>query len=147
LSIVGIPVRSPAPDSSRQYPLDAIVAAVAAAWPLPFDMPGSLDAATLGWLRPTSPTRATLTRRAAAHHAAQPNSQRDDGAGPDAPSSPPGNVTAAGIAAAFANSSSGYCCAILSGLLALSLLRLPRHRVRPLGLGPVGVASLLQRPG
>jgi len=142
--IVGTPVRFPGPGSSRQYPLDALFAAAAAAWPMPFELPRSLDAAKLGWLPRTWATRVNATKRATAHHAAKP---RGDGMGPDPPSEPPGNATAAGIAAAFANSSSGYCCAVLAGFFVLSLLLHRRHRVRPLPLGPVGVSSLLQRPG
>jgi hypothetical protein len=69
------------------------------------------------------------------------------GGGPDAPSAPPGSAASGVGGAAPGGLSSGVWCDIFIVLLAFTGQALRRHRVRPVLSGPIGVVSLLQRPG
>ena len=64
------------------------------------------------------------------------------------PFGPPGrDVVAAGSGISSSAAGSGAVCAILVGLLLLSLQPLRRFRLLPAAVGPAGYSSLQQRPG
>jgi hypothetical protein len=101
-------------------------------------------------LGPTAAVLVSATRSAvAAHrHAPKPTpAGKGGGATPPGPSSPSPNAAGTGAGAASAGLSSGLWCVLFVVLLALVGQELRRHRVRPVLAGPVGVVSLLQRPG
>jgi hypothetical protein len=102
---------------------------------------------------PTVVVLAAATRRntadaAARHHLDKPTSSGGGGSpAPATPSGPPPNAVGAAAGAAPGGLSSGVWCELFIVLLALVGQQLRRNRVRPVLAGPVGVVSLLQRPG
>ena len=115
---------------------------------VPFELPRGLNPPTLLALGPTSTALLARTRRGAERHAPKPSPSGPGGdTGPAAPLGPPGSVAVAGGGGAPGGASSALWCVILVGLLVYSAQELRRHRVRPVLSGPVGVVSLLQRPG
>jgi hypothetical protein len=103
-------------------------------------------AATIG---PTPTTLVAVSRRGAArHHGSSPAPAGSGGQpAPAAPSAPSPNAAGTGAGAASSGLTSGLWFDLF--LVALAFLGLgPRRlRVRPVLAGPVGVVSLLQRPG
>jgi hypothetical protein len=88
--------------------------------------------------------RAAVARR----HISKPTpAGKGGGTWPDAPSGPSPNAAGTGGGAAPGGLSSALWCDLFLVLLALVGRELRRHRVRPVLAGPVGVVSLLQRPG
>jgi hypothetical protein len=107
-------------------------------------------ASTVSTLGPTAAVLVAAPRTAVAarRHAPKPTpAGTGGGAAPPAPSSPSPNAAGTGAGAASAGLSSGLWCVLFVVLLALVGRELRRHRVRPVLAGPVGVVSLLQRPG
>jgi hypothetical protein len=107
-------------------------------------------ASTVSRLGPTAAVLVTATRTvvAARHRTPKPTpAGKGGGAVPSAPSSPSPNAAGTGAGAGSAGLSSGLWCVLFVVLLALVGQELRRHRVRPVLAGPVGVVSLLQRPG
>jgi hypothetical protein len=91
---------------------------------------------------------ATRTAVAAQRHTPKPTpARKGGGATPPGPSSPSPNAAGTGAGAASAGLSSGLWCVLFVVLLALVGQELRRLRIRPVVAGPVGVVSLLQRPG
>jgi hypothetical protein len=101
-------------------------------------------------LGPTAvpPVSATLAVRAASKDSSTPApAGKGGGVTPDAPTGPSPNSAGTAAAAASGGLSSGPWCDLFLILLAPLGQELRRRRVRPILAGPVGVVSLLQRPG
>jgi hypothetical protein len=116
---------------------------------LPVELSRGLNAGMPLAFGPTPTALGARTRPGAVRHAVrQSPAGHGGGTRPGAPpSGPPGSATAGGGAGAPGGASSGLWCAVLVVLLALTYQELRGHRLRPVLTGPVGVVSLLQRPG
>jgi hypothetical protein len=107
-------------------------------------------ATTISTVGPTAAVLLTAKRAAETvrRHAPKPTpAGKGGGAVPSAPSGPSPNAAGTAAGGAAAGLSSGLWCVLFVVLLALVGRELRRHRVRPVLAGPVGVVSLLQRPG
>jgi hypothetical protein len=107
-------------------------------------------ATTISTVGPTAAVLLTAKRAAetVGRHAPKPTPAGKGGGGaPSAPTGPSPNAAGTGAAGAAAGLSSGLWCDLFVVLLALVGRELRRHRLRPVLAGPVGVVSLLQRPG
>jgi hypothetical protein len=99
---------------------------------------------------PTAARLGPAARDAAAaqkHSSEATPAERGGGTTPHAPFGPSPSTAGTGVAAASSGPSSGLWCVLFLILLAPIGQELRRRRVRPVLAGPVGVVSLLQRPG
>jgi hypothetical protein len=139
------------PASTVSAPSTAIARAMAAgtaAGLMPFELPHDASMPDLLTLGPTPATIVDRIKRGPAGGREKPSPAGDGGGSqPESPAGPPGSTSAAGAGAASGGASTGLWCAVLVGLLSLAYRELRRYRVRPVLAGPVGVVSLLQRPG
>jgi hypothetical protein len=105
-------------------------------------------ATAVSTLRTTVPMLAAA-RTATAHRRATNPTPAGKGGGsvPDAPPAPWPNAAGTGSGAGSGGLSSSPWCDVFLVLLVLVGRELRRNRVRPVFAGPVGVVSLLQRPG
>jgi hypothetical protein len=111
----------------------------------------NLSVANISSLGPTVASPVVAATRAIAavvkHSSAPTPGGTGRGTTPNAPSGPSPNMAGAAAAAASGGLSSGLWCVLILVLLAPLGEELRRRRVRPILAGPVGVVSLLQRPG
>jgi hypothetical protein len=97
---------------------------------------------------PAAGMRRNTADAAARDHVDKPTSSGGGGSpAPATPSGPPPDAVGAAAGAAPGGLSSGVWCELFIVLLALASQQLRRNRIRPVLAGPVGVVSLLQRPG
>jgi hypothetical protein len=116
----------------------------------PFNLTSANSVANISSFGPTAAPLVPAARAAAAaqkHSSKATPAEKGGGTTPHAPFGPSPNTAGTGAAAASSGPSSGLWCVLFLILLAPIGQELRRRRVRPVLAGPVGVVSLLQRPG
>jgi hypothetical protein len=102
------------------------------------------DAPSVGWNSAGRAGPGARTHRAKP----APATSTDTGYRPGAPSAPTGQAVGIGSSAASAGAGvSSVCCALVFGLALAAAQQLRRHRLRLVVSAPVGLSTLLERPG